>query len=66
MTQAQKNGKKLTELRGELKQEYIAKVLNISASAISMYETGKRTPRDEIKKALAKYYGTTVEKLFYE
>jgi Predicted transcriptional regulators len=66
MTQAQRNGKKLAELRGDLKQEYIAKVLNISASAISMYETGKRTPRDEIKKAFAKYYGTTVEKLFYE
>ena len=66
MTQTQRNGKRLAEMRGKLKQYGVAKDLGISVSALSMYETGKRNPKDETKRAFADYYGTTVEKLFFE
>jgi putative transcriptional regulator len=43
----------------------VAKLCAISKSAISMYEIGKRIPKDDIKIRLAKCYNTTVEKIFY-
>ena len=55
---------KLVELRGEKTQAEVAENVGISLSALAMYETGKRIPRDEIKIRLANYYGTTVESLF--
>lgn len=55
---------KLIELRGDRSQEEVAKALGISVSALSMYEQGKRIPRDEIKIRMAKYYGITIETLF--
>lgn len=39
--------------------------VGISQSAAAMYESGKRIPRDEIKIRIAKYYGLTVEAIFY-
>ena len=65
MTQAERNGIKLATYRGSLKQEALARDLKISTSAVSMYESGKRTPKDKTKQALATYFGTTVEELFY-
>lgn len=56
---------KLVELRGEKTQAEVAENVGISLSALAMYETGKRIPRDEIKIRLANYYGTTVESLFF-
>lgn len=61
-----RNGKRLAECRGDEKLENVAKELHISASALSMYENGKRSPKDEIKLALANYYGTTVQSLFFD
>lgn len=58
-------GKRLVALRGDRTQEKVAKDIGISTSALAMYETEKRIPRDEIKIALAKYYGTTVEAIFF-
>lgn len=57
--------KKLIELRGEKSRESVAKALGISVSAIGMYETGARIPRDELKTRIARYYNTTVEYIFY-
>lgn len=56
---------RLVKLRGKRKQEEIAKAVGISVSALSMYERGERIPRDEIKIRLAKFYGTTVEEIFF-
>lgn len=56
---------KLVELRGEKTQVEVAENVGISLSALAMYETGNRIPRDEIKIRLANYYGTTVESLFF-
>lgn len=58
-------GKRLIELRGKKTQEEVAKELGISLSAVGMYERGERIPRDEVKIAIAKYYDTTVQSIFY-
>ncbi len=59
-------GKRLVALRGDKTQEKVAKDLGISTSALAMYETEQRIPRDEVKIALAKYYGTTVQAIFFD
>lgn len=57
---------KLIELRGNRSQEEVAKAINISISALSMYENGSRIPRDEVKIKLAKYYGKSVQFIFFD
>ena len=57
---------KLINLRGDKLQLEVAKAVGISVSALSMYENGERIPRDEIKKRLADYYGTSVEAIFFD
>lgn len=57
---------RLVELRGEKSREQVAEAVNVSVSAISMYENGQRIPRDEIKVRLADYYGTTVQDIFFD
>lgn len=60
-------GKRLLILRkkSNMSRMEVAKLCAISKSAISMYEIGKRIPKDDIKIRLAKCYNTTVEKIFY-
>lgn len=62
---ANKIAQRLIELRGTRSQETVARAVGISNSAMSMYETGQRIPRDEVKLALARYYNTTVEAIFF-
>lgn len=57
---------KLVAARGEKSREEVAKAVGISLSAVSMYETGARIPRDEIKVRLADYFGTSVQALFFD
>lgn len=66
MKTAKEIGAQLTQLRGKTSQATVATALNISTSALSMYENGERVPRDEIKEALARYYRTTVGSLFFD
>ncbi len=56
---------RLVAARGERTRQEVASAVGISLSALSMYENGQRVPRDEIKVALANYYGKTVQELFY-
>ena len=56
---------RLTEARGDERRETVAAAVKISVSALAMYETGQRVPRDEIKIALAEYYGLSIEFLFF-
>lgn len=58
-------GKKLKALRGERTQKKVADDLNITKSALAMYERDKRVPRDEIKVRIANYYGETVQSIFF-
>ena len=60
-----KNGERLRAARGEKTQADVAKELDITASAIAMYESGVRTPRDEIKEKMPNYYKKPVGYLFY-
>lgn len=57
--------KNLIRLRGERSQEEVSKAIDISTSALSMYENGERIPRDEIKIRLANFYKQTVEEIFF-
>ena len=59
-------GHKLRELRGEKTMQQVADDIGISKSAINMYENGERIPRDEIKVKFAKYYGLSVEAIFFD
>lgn len=58
-------GKRLERLRGNRSQAEVAEACDISVSAVSMYERGERVPRDEIKIKLARFYGVTVDSIFY-
>lgn len=60
-----KIAQKLIELRGDKSRAEVAKALNISLSAIAMYENGERIPRDEVKIAIADYYGVSVADIFF-
>lgn len=59
------NGKRLRSLRGNTPRHEVASATGISVSALAMYESGERNPRDEVKIALAKYYGKKVCDIFY-
>lgn len=58
--------KRLKELRGNKKREDVAGFIGISVSAMQMYETAQRIPRDEVKIKLAKLYGVSVQELFFD
>lgn len=60
-----KIAERLRELRGDKSQREVAEAVGTTAMAISLYESGDRVPKDEIKIRLAKYYETTVDALFY-
>lgn len=59
-------GERLLKARGNQRREDVASAVGVSLSAIAMYETGARVPRDETKVKLANYYGVTVQDLFFE
>ena len=60
-------GKTLKGLREEKGEsaEQLSTALNISMSAVAMYETGKRIPRDEIKIRIAEHFEVPVESIFF-
>lgn len=62
----QKISAKLIKLRGNLSREKVCSDVGISFSALQSYETGVRIPKDEIKVKLAKYYGVTVQSIFFD
>lgn len=56
---------RLIKARGDKKREEVAAAIEVSLSAITMYENGERVPRDETKIKLAEYYNKTVQELFF-
>lgn len=56
----------IAELRGSMSQKDLAKELHVSLSALGKYERGERTPRDNVKKRIAAYFGKTVQEIFYD
>lgn len=59
-------GQRLLSLRAEKSRSEVAEAVQISVSALQMYETGQRIPRDEIKIKLADYYQKTVQQIFFD
>lgn len=57
--------KKLRELRGDRSLETVARACGVTRQAVCHYETGRRTPKDDIKVKLAEYYGASVQSIFY-
>ena len=57
--------KRLVEARGEKTQDEVARDLGISKSALSMYETGQRIPRDPVKARISAYYNKSIPFLFF-
>jgi putative transcriptional regulator len=58
--------RRLIVLRKDLKRSEVAKALGISYSALAMYETGQRMPKDHIKFRIANYYGLSIQEIFFE
>lgn len=63
---AKKIGRTLRDLRGDKSQREVAEACGVTDMAISLYESGDRIPRDETKILLAKFFGVTVESIFFE
>lgn len=58
-------GERLVKLRGKRTQQEVADALEISVSAVGMYEREERIPRDELKLKMAKYFNRTVQYIFF-
>lgn len=56
---------KLVKLRGNRTQKDAAKLIGISQSELSMFESGDRIPSDEKKVLIAKAYKKSVQYIFY-
>lgn len=56
-------GTRLKQLREELgiSQIELAKIFNISNTALSQYESGNRTPSDDLKVKLADYFDVSLD-----
>lgn len=63
-----KSGEKLRRLREKqsLSQLELAKIIGVERSAIAMYESGQRTPRDLIKIKLAEFFNVSITDLFFD
>ena len=60
-------GEKIKNLRekNNISRENFATAVEISQSALSMYENGQRIPRDEVKLRIARFFNTSIEELFF-
>lgn len=58
-------GLRLKKLRGDKAVQEVAFDLGICPSALSNYENGIRTPRDQIKFRIAQYYNVSLESIFF-
>lgn len=67
MPNAEIIGAKIKKLREaeNISRETFCDDVEISLSALSMYETGQRVPRDEIKLKIARRLNTSIEALFF-
>lgn len=58
-------GEKLRELRGNERREVVAAAVGVSVSALAMYETDKRVPRDDVKARISAFYDVPVQDIFF-
>lgn len=60
-----KVARKLRLLRGKRTLADVARAIGVTDQAICQYESGKRMPTDEVKLKIARYYGMTVDEIFF-
>ena len=58
-------GERLVKLRGKRTKRTVQMETGLGYSRLCMYESGMRIPNDEAKAVLARYYGMTIDELFY-
>lgn len=58
-------GEKLRKLRGKRKKQTIADAIGVSYSSYVKYERNERNPSDDVKKKIAKYFGVSVQSIFF-
>lgn len=58
-------GEKLRDLRGSMSREEVAVAVKVTANAIWMYEAGQRCPNDEVKLRIARFFGKSVQEIFF-
>ena len=56
---------RMLRLRGDRTQRQVASELGIPVSTYAMIELGQRFPRRDLQGKLARFYGTTVDDLFF-
>jgi len=61
-----KAGEKMRKLRGKTTRQAVADQIGVSYSSYMKYERNERTPSDEVKKKIAKYFGVSVESIFFK
>jgi len=59
-------GDRLKQLRGDMSQAELAAALGVTRQTISNYEAETRVPPDEIKIKIAKFFGKTVQDIFFD
>jgi transcriptional regulator with XRE-family HTH domain len=61
------NGKRLRALRlaRGISAATLADEIGVTESAVFFYEAGERTPRDDKKVAIAKFFGVPVAEVFF-
>lgn len=62
---AMEMARKLVKLRGKRTQDEVANALGISKSALGMYESGRRIPRDPVKMRISHYYKKSIPYIFF-
>jgi DNA-binding XRE family transcriptional regulator len=58
-------GKRLRTLRGSRSLDEVAKALNVTPMAVSLWERGERVPSDDLKIKIAAYYKRSVTFIFF-
>lgn len=61
-------GKILREMRisKNLTQQKVAEDIGVVQSAYAMYESGQRTPGDDMKMIIADYFNSSVQDIFFK
>lgn len=58
-------GKRLRTLRGKRTKREVAEAIGVSESSYVKYERDERRPNDATKVKLAKFFGKSVESIFF-
>lgn len=58
-------GRRLKALRGNKTLEEVGNALNVTKTAVSSWENGKRIPSDDMKIKIANYFSVPLYDLFF-